>query len=218
MASPSPTRSLGRQWTPRSAPDYVAPLSQVRADADGNLWIQETQSVRGTNPVNPFAADVAPIFDVVNRAGVMIDRIQIPGAAFVVGFGPHVVYLISKSRLWVSAGSGTDPIAQHPSDQGFPSAPGALRDFGIGTFAEQLRSEPLALRDALDFNRHGIDRPLETSQRSSDPESCPGSGSKCRGRFTIVATTLMSVHEAIPMQARPAKNSSGCMRRGRGRR
>jgi hypothetical protein len=68
-------------------PDYRPPFGQgaVRADADDNLWIRTgTRSDRN-----------APIvYDVVNRKGELFDRLQLPPAYTLVGFGPgRVVYL-----------------------------------------------------------------------------------------------------------------------------
>jgi hypothetical protein len=69
-------------------PDYPAPFADVKADGDGNLWILETAS--GT------------VWDVVNHAGVMIDRVQIPGGTSIEWFGPGVVYLTSRLGTTVS--------------------------------------------------------------------------------------------------------------------
>lgn len=66
-------------------PDYkpaFAPGS-TRADTDGNLWIRTTQNV-----------NARPVYDVVNRKGELIDRVQLPQNRALVGFGPNgVVYL-----------------------------------------------------------------------------------------------------------------------------
>jgi hypothetical protein len=68
-------------------PDYRPPFAggSVRADADGNLWIR-------TNPSRPTPG--GPIFDVIDRSGAMVDRIQLPPGYAIVGFGKQrVVYL-----------------------------------------------------------------------------------------------------------------------------
>ena len=53
------------------------------ADADGNLWIRTSQNINGI-----------PVYNVVNRAGELIDRVQLPQNRVLVGFGPNgVVYL-----------------------------------------------------------------------------------------------------------------------------
>jgi hypothetical protein len=70
---------------PSDLPDYkpaFAPGS-TRADADGNLWIRTSQNVNGI-----------PVYNVVNRSGELIDRVQLPQNRVLVGFGPGgVVYL-----------------------------------------------------------------------------------------------------------------------------
>ena len=70
---------------PSELPDYkpaFAPGS-TRADADGNLWIRTSQNV-----------NAIPVYNVVNRKGELIDRVQLPQNRVLVGFGPGgVVYL-----------------------------------------------------------------------------------------------------------------------------
>jgi hypothetical protein len=71
--------------SPSELPDYrpaFAPGS-TRADADGNLWIRTSQHVDGV-----------PVYNVVNRKGELIDRVQLPRNRVLVGFGTGgVVYL-----------------------------------------------------------------------------------------------------------------------------
>jgi hypothetical protein len=71
--------------SPSELPDYkpaFAPGS-TRADADGNLWIRTSQNV-----------NAIPVYNVVNRRGELIDRVQLPQNRMLVGFGPGgVVYL-----------------------------------------------------------------------------------------------------------------------------
>jgi hypothetical protein len=70
---------------PTDLPDYkpaFAPGS-TRADTDGNLWIRTSQNV-----------DARPVYDVVNRKGELIDRVQLPANRTLAGFGDNgVVYL-----------------------------------------------------------------------------------------------------------------------------
>jgi hypothetical protein len=71
-------------------PDYKPPFgtNAVRADADGNLWIR-------TIPMKPVSG--GPIYDVVNRQGQLVDRLQIPTGHNLVGFGTgRVVYLSTR--------------------------------------------------------------------------------------------------------------------------
>ena len=75
---------------PSELPDYkpaFAPGS-TRVDADGNLWIRTTQNVDGR-----------PVYDVVNRQGALVDRVQLPANRVMMGFGPAgVVYLAVRDN------------------------------------------------------------------------------------------------------------------------
>lgn len=70
---------------PSELPDYkpaFAPGS-TRADAEGNLWIRTSQNV-----------NAIPVYNVINRKGELIDRVQLPQNRVLAGFGPGgVVYL-----------------------------------------------------------------------------------------------------------------------------
>ena len=77
---------------PTELPDFRPPFGQnaVRADMDGNLWIR-------TTPARPMPG--GPVYDIVNRDGVLADRIQIPPGYGLVGFGRGgVVYLSTRGR------------------------------------------------------------------------------------------------------------------------
>jgi hypothetical protein len=70
---------------PNLLPDYKPAFTpgSTRADADGNLWIRTTQNV-----------NTRPVYDVVNRKGELIDRVQLPQNRVLAGFGANgVVYL-----------------------------------------------------------------------------------------------------------------------------
>ena len=72
---------------PDELPDYRPPFATgaVRADADGNLWIRT---------LSPKPIPGGPIYDIVSRAGELIDRLQLPPGYTLVGFGPgRVAYL-----------------------------------------------------------------------------------------------------------------------------
>ena len=72
---------------PSELPDYRPAFASgaTRADAAGRLWIR-------TNPTKPLAG--GPEYDVLDRAGKLVDRVAIPRGATIVGFGPgDVVYL-----------------------------------------------------------------------------------------------------------------------------
>jgi hypothetical protein len=71
-------------------PEYMPPFEwsnvyAVRADADGNLWIRTTTILSGQ-----------PVYDIVNRRGVLVDRVQLPSFRTIAGFGPGVVYMAMK--------------------------------------------------------------------------------------------------------------------------
>ena len=75
-----------------SLPTYLPPFaafqgggSPLSSDADGNVWIRTTNNVDGR-----------PVYDVVNRRGEMIDRVQLPAFRTVAGFGPGVIYMAVK--------------------------------------------------------------------------------------------------------------------------
>jgi len=65
-------------------PDYRPPFGQgaVRADAEGGLWVRTSTRV-----------GAQPVYDVVSRQGVVVDRVQLPAFRTIAGFGPGVVYL-----------------------------------------------------------------------------------------------------------------------------
>jgi hypothetical protein len=70
---------------PSELPDYKPAFQpgSTRADADGNLWIRTSQNV-----------NAIPVYNVINRRGELIDRVQLPKNRVLVGFGPGgVVYL-----------------------------------------------------------------------------------------------------------------------------
>lgn len=71
--------------SPSELPDYkpaFAPGS-TRVDLEGNLWIRTSQNV-----------DARPVYDIINRKGELIDRVQLPSNRVLVGFGDGgAVYL-----------------------------------------------------------------------------------------------------------------------------
>jgi hypothetical protein len=90
-AGPPPAMLDGRP-TLSDIPDYRPAFTRgsVRADADGNLWIRTTTLVKGQ-----------PAYDIVNRRGELVERIQIPAFRAIVGFGPGVVYMAVKDAAGV---------------------------------------------------------------------------------------------------------------------
>jgi hypothetical protein len=76
--------------SPSELPDYKPPFfaGSARADADGNLWIRTipTKAIPG-----------GPVYDVVSRQGVLVDRVQLPSGRTILGFGAGgVVYLAAR--------------------------------------------------------------------------------------------------------------------------
>ncbi len=69
---------------PSELPDYRPAFGTgaVRADLDGNLWIRTSKVANG-----------GPVYDVVNRNGTLIDRVNFPFGRVIAGFGPGVVYM-----------------------------------------------------------------------------------------------------------------------------
>jgi sugar lactone lactonase YvrE len=66
-------------------PDYRPAFlpGATRVDTDGNLWIRTTQNVDGR-----------PVYNVLNRKGELVDRVQLPANRVLVGFGEGgAVYL-----------------------------------------------------------------------------------------------------------------------------
>lgn len=59
---------------------YRGPI--LGSDADGNLWIRTTKILDGR-----------PVYDIVNRRGEVVDRVQLPAFRTMAGFGPGVIYM-----------------------------------------------------------------------------------------------------------------------------
>ncbi|HEY4215775.1 MAG TPA: hypothetical protein VGM67_01485 [Gemmatimonadaceae bacterium] len=79
--------SVNGRIDPSVLPDYFPPFTRgaAQADADGHLWIRTSARVKGQ-----------PVYDVVNRQGVLVDRVQLPPFRTIAGFGPGVVYMAVK--------------------------------------------------------------------------------------------------------------------------
>jgi hypothetical protein len=54
---------------------------------DGNLWVR-------TIPTSAIAG--GPVYDVINRKGELIDRVQIPVGRTILGFGPGGVVVLAN--------------------------------------------------------------------------------------------------------------------------
>ena len=78
---------------PSELPDYKPVFLNgfVRADLDGNVWIR-------TIPTKAIAG--GPVYDVVNRKGELVERVQIPVNRTIAAFGPgEVVYLTTRDGM-----------------------------------------------------------------------------------------------------------------------
>jgi hypothetical protein len=72
---------------PSELPDYKPAFfaGSLRVDSRGNLWIR-------TIPTKAFPG--GPVYDVIDRQGALVERVQIPEGRTIVGFGPgDTVYL-----------------------------------------------------------------------------------------------------------------------------
>ena len=75
---------------PSELPDYKPAFfaGSVRVDTQGNLWIRTipTKAIPG-----------GPVYDVIDRNGALVERVQIPAGRTIVAFGPGgVVYLAAR--------------------------------------------------------------------------------------------------------------------------
>ncbi|MEP6731176.1 MAG: hypothetical protein ABJE10_11085 [bacterium] len=71
-------------------PDYTPPFARgsILADEDGRIWVQ-TSAI--------YANVTGVVYDVIDRQGRLIDRVEIPNRRLIVGFGQSgVVYLASE--------------------------------------------------------------------------------------------------------------------------
>jgi len=90
-AGPGGRNPFGRQLPnvsfvePSELPDYKPPFTggATRVDAEGNLWIRTTQNLNGL-----------PVYNVIDRNGVLVDRVQLATGRVITGFGAGgIVYL-----------------------------------------------------------------------------------------------------------------------------
>jgi hypothetical protein len=72
-------------------PSFYPPIQpgSLLADLEGRLWILPTTS---TNVANGFT------YDVVDRKGEVVERVQVPKDRVIVGFGPHNTVYLSRSE------------------------------------------------------------------------------------------------------------------------
>ncbi len=72
---------------PSELPDYKPAFGQgsVRADADGRLWVR-------TIPTKPTPGGA--VYDVIDRSGTLVDRVQVPAGTTIAGFGAGKVVIL----------------------------------------------------------------------------------------------------------------------------
>jgi hypothetical protein len=76
--------------SPSELPDYKPPFfaNAVRADEAGNIWVR-------TIPTRQIPG--GPVYDVINREGKLVDRVQVPEGRTIAGFGSDgSVYLVTR--------------------------------------------------------------------------------------------------------------------------
>jgi hypothetical protein len=77
--------------SPSALPDYWPPFGQgaAKADVDGNLWVRTT--AKRANAIG------GAIYDVIDRSGALVDRVQVPPGRQIIGFGKGgVVYRAAR--------------------------------------------------------------------------------------------------------------------------
>jgi hypothetical protein len=85
MTRPTPVQMLD---IPDYFPAYEKQSQSMRADADTNIWIR---------PRPPRSARGGTVYDVVNRRGELIDKVELPSGRTLIGFGPGgIVYLLAR--------------------------------------------------------------------------------------------------------------------------
>ncbi len=74
--------------TPSEVPDFHEPTARlsVLADADNRVWIRP----KSTTPTPGFQ-----VWDIISRAGGVIDRVRVPENRTIAGFAPGLVYLVA---------------------------------------------------------------------------------------------------------------------------
>jgi hypothetical protein len=77
---------------PGDLPDYAPPFAvgTARQDFEGNIWIRTT-----------FAVNGGVIYDVISGKGALTDRVSLPAARAIAGYGPGVVYLAVREGAGV---------------------------------------------------------------------------------------------------------------------
>jgi hypothetical protein len=90
MQAPKINISYG---SPSDLPDYQPPFfsNAAKADAEGNIWVK-------TIPTKPIPG--GDVYDLINRKGEVVQRVQLPAERALVGFG-------AGGTVFLSARNGT---------------------------------------------------------------------------------------------------------------
>ncbi len=91
-----PINMVSASELPDYRPAFGGP-SDVLADLDDNLWVRTSAKSAG-------AVAGGPIYDVIDRKGELVDRVQVPAGRQVIGFGPKgIVYLFARDEAgsWI---------------------------------------------------------------------------------------------------------------------
>jgi hypothetical protein len=89
LGQPVPPPVMEPLATADSLPDYFPPVTRVAmlADGDNNVWIRQ----------HPPASDGSTLWDVVDRQGVLVDRVLVPAGLTIVSFGARgVAYVVRR--------------------------------------------------------------------------------------------------------------------------
>ena len=77
-------------------PDYRSVISEMGVVESGcGRWALDSAG-RLELPCSPALPRLPLVYDVVNREGRLVDRVQLPASLSLAGFGPGVVYLTSR--------------------------------------------------------------------------------------------------------------------------
>lgn len=86
---------------PTHLPDFAPPFSPgaTRVDFEGRLWIRTSVTMGGS-----------PLCHIVDRKGVLVDRVLIPAGRVITGFGPkRDVYMGVRNGIWTRLERATLP-------------------------------------------------------------------------------------------------------------
>ena len=101
-------------------PDYPPPFvaRATRVDLDGRIWVLERGKIA--------TPSTGLIYDLIDRDGQIVDRVQAPANAAVIGFGPGGAVYLSVAPYNAMLASSIPPLATAPPGMGaMPGMPPA---------------------------------------------------------------------------------------------